>query len=157
MTRARASWPGALSTWTSRRWPVAAGALFWVVIPALCLASLAVGTDQFARHVDNIPAGTRGTFQVSGRTCDGRVCVTTGTFTASDRSVVVPDAVGDHRWLVGRQYNAVYDPTSGKILARPGNWDPSATIIGMVGALAFLTFVGWCLRSRVVKVSARNG
>jgi hypothetical protein len=157
MTRARASWPRALSTWTSRRWPVAAGALFWVVIPVLCLVSLAIGTDQFTRHFDNIPAGTRGTFQVVARTCDGGPCVSTGTFTALDRSVVVPDAVGDHRWLVGRQYNAVYDPTSGKILARPGNWDPSATIIGMVGALGFLALVGWCLGSRVVKASAGNG
>jgi hypothetical protein len=157
MTRARGCRRRALGSWTSRRWPVAAGVLFWVVIPVLCLVSLAVGTDQLARHFETIPAGSRGTFQVTARTCDAGQCVSTGTFTSSDRTVVLPDLTGNHRWLPGRRYTVVYDPNSGQILPRPGPWEPSATIIGLAGALAFLALWGWCLRSRVVKTAARNG
>ena len=139
-------WDG-LTALAARWWRPAAGALFWLIMPALCVVFLGFGIDQLVRHVNNVPAGTRGYFEVTSRSCHGQLCLTAGTFASTDGKLVVPNLLGDYRWHPGIRYGAVYDTNAAEVIPIP-SWDPGPTVLGMVGAAGYLTLWGWSLRRR---------
>lgn len=128
--------------------PALLGVLFWVIVPLFCVASLGLGIKQLTTHRSHLPKGVLGSFVVTTRTCADRPCSTAGTFTSSDGSLVLRALPGDERWLLDRTYGAIFDPRTAHVLSLPGTWDPSPTVIGMVGAVVFLAVWVWCLRRR---------
>lgn len=128
-----------------RTWPAVVALTFWMIVPILCLAALAAGSYRFARHVDNVPPGTRGSYLVTTHSCQRQLCITGGTFTSSDGKLTVPDLLGDYRWKLGTKYGAVYDADRADVIPLPAHWDPSSTVLGMAGGLTFLVLWGWCL------------
>jgi hypothetical protein len=127
--------------------PTVLGVFFWFGIPVLCLVMLGLGVDHLARHVNNVPAGTRGTYVVTSHSCQEHLCITAGTFTSTNGRIVEPNLLGDYRWKPGIKYNVVYNINAAEVISLPAHWDPSATVIGMVGAACSLTLWGWCLRN----------
>lgn len=129
--------------------PLVVGLAFWIVLPVVCLVTLAVGIDHVARHIHNVPAGTKGTFLVTSHSCQQQLCITAGTFTSANGLVVEPNLLGDYRWELGKKYGVVYNSNAAEIISLPASWDPSSTVVGLAGGVAFLGLWGWCL-SRVL-------
>jgi hypothetical protein len=127
--------------------PTILGVAFWVVLPVLCVITLGVGVDHLARHVNNVPSGTRGSYLVTSRSCDQQLCITAGTFSSTDGRIVEPNLLGDYRWQLGQKYGVVYNVNAAEVIRLPAHWDPSATVIGMAGAAGFLGLWVWCLRA----------
>ena len=111
---------------------------FWVILPTFCLIMVAFGTQKLSTNVNNMPAGTLGTYLVTSHSCNGEVCVTGGTFTSRDGRLVENDLLGVYSWQDGEVHKAIYDSTSVDVIPLPTHWDPTATIAGMAGALGFL-------------------
>ncbi len=115
----------------------------WIVLPALCVLMLMLGTDKLSRHLDNIPAGIQGTYRVTSHSCSGEVCITGGTFISADGRLIERNLLGVYNWQDGETHQALYDSNSVDVIPLPAHWDPTATITGMVGALGF--FVLWAV------------
>jgi len=127
---------------------------FWVILPLFCLFVLASGTDKLARHLNNIPPGTMGTYTVTSHSCSEEVCVTGGTFHSADGRLVETDLLGVYSWQNGETHKAIYDSESVDVIPLPAHWDPTSTFVGMAGALGFVVLWSWCLygaiRRRIV-------
>jgi hypothetical protein len=128
--------------------------MFWVVLPGLCALMLVLGTQKLSTHLNNVPPGTMGTYKVTSHSCDGDVCVTGGTFTSNDGRLTEKNLLGVYSWQDGEVHRAIYDVASIDVIPLPSHWDPTATAVGMAGALGFLVLWSVCLygavRRRVV-------
>ncbi len=129
------------SSWAQR----AIAFAFWVVLPALCVSVLIVGSDHLARRLNNIPPGTRGSYLVTSHSCSEEVCITGGTFTSADGQLVETDLLGVYSWKNGETHAVVYNSDSVDVIPLPAHWDPTATYVGMTGALGFIGLWLWCL------------
>src|SRR5262249_33873399 len=69
--------PAAQLRGTSRL-PNAVAALFWVVLPILCLLMLWQGANQLATRIHHAPPGLRGNFVVTTHNCQQKLCITGG-------------------------------------------------------------------------------
>jgi hypothetical protein len=118
---------------------------FWFVLPLLCLFVLVYGTDKLARHLNNVPAGTLGTYTVTSHSCSRELCITGGTFTSVDGRIVEDDLIGVYSWQDGETHRALYDSESVDVIPLPAHWDPTATFVGMAGALGFVVLWSWLL------------
>ena len=127
---------------------------FWVVLPALCVTMLVIGTRHLSKHLNNVPPGTMGTYRVTSHSCSGDVCVTGGTFASADGRLVEKNLLGVYSWQDGEVHRAIYDVASIDVIPLPSHWDPTSTVVGMTGALGFLVLWSVCLygavRRRVV-------
>ena len=74
---------------------------FWVVLPVLCVMMLVLGTHNLSKHLNNVPAGTMGTYRVTSHSCSGDVCVTGGTFASADGRLVAKNLLGVYSWQDG--------------------------------------------------------
>jgi hypothetical protein len=124
-------------------WPWAAAAVFWVVLPVLCLVGLGLGIDRLAVRLDDTPAGAKGTFVVSSRNCQQLLCITTGTFTSDNGQLVARNLLGDYRWTFDTDYRVVYDGSAADVIPLPAVWDPTSTVVGMAAALGLLGIWGY--------------
>jgi hypothetical protein len=135
----------ARASWLSVNGPLVVGLLFWILIPLACLATLTVGGVNLAVKIDRVPAGTLGSYQVTSHSCHQELCITGGTFTSADGDVVETNLFGPYAWQAGTTHKAIYNDDAADVIPLPGKWDPTATILGMTGALAFVAIWGWCL------------
>jgi hypothetical protein len=118
-----------------------AGWLFWVVFPALCVASLYLAGSAIADHVGRQPDGVRGSY-VAHRICLRSICLVGGTFTSDDGHMVVTSLLGDPRWAEGSKHTVYYDGRSAEVVG-PGTWDPTPSVLAAVGGLTYLAIVVW--------------
>ncbi len=123
-----------------------AGWLFWVVFPALCLAAVTVAVLNIAGHVGDRPAGIRGTFVVTPRSCVQGICSFGGSFSSDDGTIRNLQLLGDPRWHSEDVHRVVFDPRSVEVAALPGHWDPTPSVIAALGAVTYLGVVGSFLR-----------
>jgi hypothetical protein len=131
--------------------PLVVGLAFWLVLPIACLVSLGVGIDHVARHIHHVPTGTKGSFLVTSHSCERQLCITAGTFTSTDGRIVEPNLLGDYRWELGKKYGVVYNSNAAEIISLPASWDPSSTVVGLAGGVAFLGLWGWCLFRALIR------
>jgi hypothetical protein len=139
---------------------------FWLILPVLCVLMLVLGTQKLSKNLNNVPAGTLGLYTVTSHSCSGEVCVTGGTFTSADGRLFEKNLLGVYSWHDGETHKAIYDSQSVDVIPLPTKWDPTATAVGMAGALGFLVLWSICLygairrralaRSRPWNVSAPN-
>lgn len=115
---------------------------FWVLLPILCLVMLVVGTHRLAQHLNNVPAGTLGSYLVTSHSCSGEVCITGGTFTSSDGRLTETNLLGVFSWEDGTTHRAIYDSESIDVIPLPARWDPTASFVGMAGSAGFLVLWG---------------
>jgi hypothetical protein len=154
----RPGWRDDLGGRAAARTPNLLGLAFWVVLPIASVLLLALGIDSILRHVNNIPAGVRGTYVVTSHDCQGQVCLTAGTFTSTDGRLVETDLLGDYRWQLGEKHRAVYNGNAVDVIPLPARWNPTAAIVGIAGVLAFLTIWTWCLlRGRGRRAAGAGG
>ncbi len=122
---------------------------FWFVLPVLCALMLGFGTDKLSTHLNNVPPGTLGLYQVTSHSCSGEVCVTGGTFMSADGKLVEKNLLGVYSWQDGEVHKAIYDSTSVDVIPLPTHWDPTSTVVGMAGALGFVVLWSFCLYGAV--------
>ena len=118
-----------------------AGWLFWVVFPVLCLVALALSTSGIVQHVGNQPSGIHGTY-TANRSCSRGICLVGGTFVSDDRKIRVTSLLGDPRWADGTVHQVVWDGIGVEVVGI-GQWDPTPSTMAGVGALGYLTVVGY--------------
>jgi hypothetical protein len=123
--------------------------MFWVVVPLFCLFMLASGTDKLIRHLNNVPAGIRGTMEVTFHGCPQGVCISAGTFTSTSGTLVEYNQLGPYSWAKDEKHKVVYNATATDIIALPAHWDATATVVGMAGATGFMVLWGVCLYGAV--------
>jgi hypothetical protein len=71
--------------------------------------------------------------------------VTRGTFVSSDGGLLATDQLGPYSWTLGQAHKVIYDSSSADVIPLPAHWDPTATVIGMAGALLAIAIWSWCL------------
>lgn len=120
-----------------------AGWLFWVVFPLLCLAAIGLSTLNISHHIGKKPDGIRGTFVVTPRSCNQGICSFGGLFTSDDGTIKSLPLLGDPRWHTADIHHVTYDRRSVEVTALPGHWDPTASVVATVGALSYLSVVGY--------------
>jgi hypothetical protein len=129
---------------------------FWLILPVLCVLMLVFGTEKLSTHLNNVPPGTLGIYKVTSHSCSGEVCVTGGTFMSADGKLVEKNLLGVYSWQDGEVQKAIYDSTSVDVIPLPTHWDPTATVVGMAGALGFVVLWSVCLygavRRRIVSL-----
>ena len=127
---------------------------FWIVLPVLCVLMLVLGTQLLSKHLNNVPPGILGTYKVTSHSCSGEVCVTGGTFTSADGRLTERNLLGVYSWQDGEVHKALYDSKSVDVIPLPSHWDPTSTIVGMVGALGFVVlwsvFLYGAIRRRLI-------
>jgi hypothetical protein len=126
------------------------GLAFWMVLPLIAVTTVGHAMTDYAHNVNRRPPGLSGTFIVTNRSCFGNVCQTAGTFVSDDRTLREPNLLGYFSWRVGERHHTAYQPDTG-IIALPARWDPTADLLGAVGALLFLILwavflVSWAVR-----------
>src|ERR1700748_2085649 len=134
--------------WLATHAATIVGLIFWILLPLACVATLAIGSVNLATKLDRVPNGTVGTYQVTSHNCHQELCITGGTFTSTDGSVVETNLFGSFAWRLGTTHQAVYNEDAADVVPLPARWDPTATILGMAGALGFLAVWCWCLFAR---------
>jgi hypothetical protein len=125
--------------------PLFVGLVFWILLPLLCVATLIIGSVNLVTKIDRVPAGILGSYQVTSHSCHQELCITGGTFTSTTGNVVETNLFGSYEWQLGTAHPAIYNDDAADVIPLPGRWDPTATILGMTGALAFIAVWGWCL------------
>lgn len=130
--------------------------LFWIVLPAACLATIALSAGKLASHVNNMPAGIRGTFVVTTHNCQQQLCITGGTFTSDDKSVMARDLLGIYAWTLGTSHRVVYNLDAADVIPLPAHWDPTGTALGIAGALVLLALWGWFVRAGLRRARMRS-
>jgi hypothetical protein len=120
-----------------------AGWLFWVVFPVVCIGALIVAANGIISHLGNRPDGIRGTY-IANRTCSRGICLVGGTFVSDDQRITVTSLLGDPRWPTGTSHKVVYDGTSAEVIGL-GQWDATPSVLAAVGALTYLSVVGYFL------------
>jgi len=131
------------------RLPGAVAALFWVVLPILCLLMLYQGANQLATRIHHPPPGLRGNFVVTTHNCQQKLCITGGTFTSDKKNLVAQDLLGDGRWKLGTTHRVVYNLDAADVIPLPAQWDPTSAVLGIVGAAVLLGVWGWFLRGEI--------
>ncbi len=124
-----------------------AGWLFWVIFPLLCVGSIYISAENFAHHVGKKPIGYHGTFVVQPRSCNQGFCSFGGLFTSDDRKIVNLPLIGDPRWQPGEVKQVTYDPTGVEVIPLPGHWDPTPSVVAILGSLTYLVMVGYFFRA----------
>jgi hypothetical protein len=133
--------------WLATHAPTIVGLVFWILLPLVCAVNLAVGGFNLATKIDRVPNGTVGTYQVTSHNCHQQLCITGGTFTSTDGSVVETNLFGSFAWRLDTTHQAVYNADAADVVPLPARWDPTATILGMAGSLGFMAVWTWCLRA----------
>lgn len=124
-----------------------AGWIFWVVLPLLCLAAIAMSSKNLGGHIGKKPDGIRGNFVAASRSCTQGICSYGGRFTSDDGTIKSLALLGDPRWRTGEVHRATYDGKNAEVTALPGHWDPTASVLAALGALTYLGVLGYLLRS----------
>ena len=122
-----------------------AGWIFWVILPLLCLAAIAMSTKNLGGHIGHKPDGIRGNFVVTPRTCNQGVCSFGGRFTSDDGAIKNLSVLGDPRWHAGEVHRVTYDSKNVEVSPLPGHWDPTASVLAALGALTYLGVLGYFL------------
>lgn len=130
-----------------RRLPAVVAALFWVGVPVVCALMLWQGTTQLATRSHHAAPGMRGDYLVMTRNCQQKLCITGGTFTSDDNTVVAKDLLGQYQWQLGSVHRVVYNVDAAEVIPLPADWDLTGAVLGIVGALVLLGIWGWCLRT----------
>lgn len=125
-----------------------AGWLFWVVFPLLCITTIYTAVTSTVHHLGNKPIGIRGTFVVQPRSCSQGFCSFGGLFSSDDGTIKNLPLLGDPRWHTAEVHKVTYDPRSVEVTALPGHWNPTPTVMAIIGALAYLGTIGYFLRER---------
>jgi hypothetical protein len=125
-----------------------AGWLFWLVFPLLCIATLQTSVTSMVHHLGNKPVGIRGSFVVQPRSCSQGFCSFGGLFSSDDGTIKNLPLLGDPRWRTAEVHKVTYDPRSVEVSALPGHWNPTPTVMAIIGALAYLGTIGYFLRQR---------
>jgi hypothetical protein len=131
----------------SRRLPAVVAALFWVGVPVVCLLMLWQGATQLATRSHSAAPGVRGDFVVTMRNCLQKPCTTGGTFTSDDKTVIANDLLGLSQWKVGSSHRVVYSVDATDVIPLPADWDLTAAVLGILGALVLLGIWGWSIRT----------
>ena len=137
------------------RLPAVLAALFWVVLPVLCLLMLWQGSHQLATRIHHAPPGTRGDFVVTTHNCQQKLCITGGTFTSDDKKLVAKDLLGVYRWPLGTKHRVVYNIDAADVIPLPAQWDSTSAVLGITGATVLLGIWGWCLRGAIRRAGPR--
>ena len=130
-----------------RRLPAVVAALFWVGVPVVCALMLWQGTTQLATRSHHAAPGMRGDYLVTTRNCQQKLCITGGTFTSDDKTVVAKDLLGQYQWQLGSVHRVVYNVDAADVIPLPADWDLTGAVLGIVGALVLLGIWGWCIRT----------
>lgn len=125
-----------------------AGWLFWVVFPLLCIATLQTSVTSTVHHLGSKPVGIRGTFVVQPRSCSQGFCSFGGLFSSDDGTIKNLPLLGDPRWRTAEVRKVTYDPRSVEVSALPAHWNPTPTVMAVIGALGYLGTIGYFLRQR---------
>jgi hypothetical protein len=125
-----------------------AGWLFWVVFPLLCIATIHTAVTSTVHHLGDKPVGIRGTFVVQPRSCNQGFCSFGGLFSSDDGTIKNLPLLGDPRWRTAEVHRVTYDPRSVEVTALPGHWNPTPTVMAIIGALAYLGTIGYFVRQR---------
>lgn len=126
-----------------------AGWLFWVVFPLLCMAAIAMSVSNIANHIGKKPDGIRGSFVATPRSCNQGICSFGGLFTSDDGKLKNIALLGDPRWKPGQVLQVTYDPTSVEVTPLPGHWDPTASVVAAIGAVTYLSVIGYFISQGV--------
>ena len=126
--------------------PSLARALFWIVLPIVCLFTVAVGIDRLVSHINHVPSGIRGSFLVTTHNCQQQLCISGGTFTSDDKKLIARNLLGVYRWKLGTKHRVVYNVDAADVIPLPARWDPTAAALGVAGASILLGLWAWCLR-----------
>lgn len=129
------------------RLPAAVSALVLVGLPVVCALMLWQGATQLATRTHHAPPGMRGDFVVTTHNCQQKLCITGGTFTSDDNTLVAKDLLGLYQWQLGSVHRVVYNRDAADVIPLPAAWDPTAAVLGIVGALVLLGLWGWSLRT----------
>ncbi|MGI8666465.1 MAG: hypothetical protein ACR2N4_10600 [Jatrophihabitans sp.] len=119
-----------------------AGWLFWVVFPLVCLAALTLSAHNVISHLGTKPAGIRGTFVVTPKSCNQGICSFGGLFSSDDGTIKNLPLLGNPSWHTADVHHVRYDPHSVDVTALPGHWDPTGSVLAAIGALTYLGVVG---------------
>jgi hypothetical protein len=129
------------------RLPAVAAALFWVGVPVVCALMLWQGATELATRTHHAPPGMRGNFVVTTHNCQQKLCITGGTFTSDDKTLVAKDLLGLYQWKLGSVHRVVYNLDAADVIPLPAEWDPTGVVLGIAGALVLLGIWGWGIRA----------
>lgn len=130
-----------------RRLPGVVAALFWVGVPIVCALMLWQGVTQLATRSHRAAPGVRGDFVVTMHNCQQKLCITGGTFTSDDKTLVAKNLLGLYQWKLGSVHRVVYNVDAADVIPLPADWDLTGAVFGNVGALVLLGIWGWSIRS----------
>lgn len=116
---------------------------YWVLLPLVALLTLALSLESFAAHVNSAPAGKAGDYVVTYHSCPSGLCITGGTFTSDDKSVVETYIFGLGTWQAGQTYRALSQFPYDYAVPLPGRWDPTQAVVGTTGSVLALGVWGW--------------
>jgi hypothetical protein len=129
------------------RLPAVVAALFWVGVPVVCALMLWQGATQLATRSHHAAPGMRGDFVVTMHNCQQRLCITGGTFTSDDKTLVARDLLGLYQWKLGSVHRVVYNRDAADVIPLPADWDLTGAVLGIAGALVLLGIWGWSVRA----------
>jgi hypothetical protein len=129
------------------RLPAVVAALFWVGAPVVCVLMLWQGATQLATRSHHAAPGMRGDFVVTMHNCQQRLCITGGTFTSDDKTLVARDLLGLYQWKLGSVHRVVYNRDAADVIPLPADWDLTGAVLGIAGALVLLGIWGWSVRA----------
>jgi hypothetical protein len=129
------------------RLPAVVAALFWVGVPVVCVLMLWQGATQLASRSHHAAPGMRGDFVVTMHNCQQRLCITGGTFTSDDKTLVARDLLGLYQWKLGSVHRVVYNRDAADVIPLPADWDLTGAVLGIAGALVLLGIWGWSVRA----------
>jgi hypothetical protein len=123
-----------------------AGWLFWVVFPLLCVAAIAQAALNISHHIGKKPDGVLGTFVVAPRSCNNGICSFGGEFTSDDGTIKNLPLLGDPRWQAQDVHRVTWNRDQVDVTALPAHWDPTASVVAVVGAVTYLGLAGYLVQ-----------